>query len=521
MSDRKELILVLLFVLVFLFSRVPDLSHDSINPDAVNWHYRSEQFVVGLKHLILEKTYQHYHPGVTLMWMAGIPIELYKQVSGVILYDQFSYYIFHFIAKYSLVVVQLVLSLLILYWLCKELEFKKAWLTVLFFSLEPFFLGNSRLFHMDIIFSLFVFAALLTSHIYIKEEKWYWAVLAGTFCGLSFLTRSIGVGVWLFVVIVGGGFLYFKTKNMKRTLKPLFLITTIFIVSIFILFPALWDKPIQVLADIFSEGERIGIRNGHGQIVFGEHTRAAGLLFYPLVLLLKLSPFMILGVLAYLAAMVEILTTKQTKQEIILLKQEKIVGIISYMLIFYLGYFLVMSFPSKKIDRYMLVLYPYFGLISAFGYLYLHDKLKQIFHSAASLLVLIFIAFVAIPDWQDHPYQFTYSNPLVGSPETANRIIAQKPFGIGIFQVKDHIQSNYGSNIEVGFIDTKPIRAIYPNSLVSDIRVNGVSDYEVMVLAVNEVPPNKVMESDVKFIKDSSIYINGLEYWRFYVKEKK
>jgi len=521
MIDKKRFFWLLVFILLFLLTRIPNLSRDTINPDAVNWHYRSEQFVVGLKHSIFEKTYQHYHPGVTLMWLTGVPIEIYKQVSNVTTYDQFSFHAFHFVAKYSLVITQLVLSLIVLFWLSKVLKFKKAWLTVFIFSFEPFFIGNSRLFHMDIIFALFVFAALITSHIHIKEEKWYWAALTGFLCGLAFLTRSVGLGVWLFVLGVGGGFLYLKTKDIAKVVKFCLITSAAFIITTFALFPALWDRPVEVITNIFTEGERIGIRKGHGQIVFGEYTRNAGLLFYPLVLLLKLSPFIILGILSYFAAMVEIFKTKQTVKEIIILKNERIVGIISYMLIFFTGYFLVMTFPSKKIDRYMLILFPYFGLLASFGFLYLFEKLKPIFQQTQGLLILLFIAFVVVPNIQAHPYQFTYTNPLLGSVSSANGIIAQKPFGIGMYEVKEHLQTKYGSAVEVGFIDTKPIKSIYPNSLVSDIRVNGVSDYDVMVLAINEVAPEKVLESEVKFTKDSSIFINDLEYWRFYVKESK
>ena len=260
MIDKKRFFWLIVFVLLFLLTRVPDLTRDTINPDAVNWHYRSEQFVVGLKHFIFEKTYQHYHPGVTLMWLTGVPIEIYKQISHVIVYDQFSFYAFHFIAKYSLVITQLALSLVLMFWLSKVLEFKKAWLTVFIFSFEPWFIGNSRLFHMDIIFALFVFAALTTSHIYIKEEKWHWAALSGFLCGLAFLTRSVGLGVWLFVLGAGGGFLYLKTKEISKVLKFCLITSAVFIITTFALFPALWDSPVEVMANIFAEGERIGIR---------------------------------------------------------------------------------------------------------------------------------------------------------------------------------------------------------------------------------------------------------------------
>src|SRR3989344_6213753 len=96
---KRTSVLATVFVLVFFSTRIPRLQNDEINPDAVNWHYRSEQFVVGLKHNLLEKTYQHYHPGVTLMWITGIPIELYKQITGINVYTHENFLNFHFVAK--------------------------------------------------------------------------------------------------------------------------------------------------------------------------------------------------------------------------------------------------------------------------------------------------------------------------------------------------------------------------------------------------------------------------------------
>ena len=519
--NKKRVLAILGFVAVFFLFRIPQLENDVINPDAVNWHYRSEQFVVGLKHQIWDKTYQHYHPGVTLMWLSGIPIEGLKQITGATTYDQFSFQAFHFMAKYSIVMAQLVLSILILYWLAKILEFKKAFLVMVLLSFEPFFVGNSRLFHMDILFTLFVMAALVLSQLYIKEEKTSWAILSGLFCGLSFLTKSIGIGVLLYVLGAGSFFLYLKTKDWKKCLGHFAVILGSFAVVTFALFPALWVAPVEVLVNIFTEGQRIGIRNGHTQVLFGQTTESAGWYFYPLVLLLKLSPFIIFGVLAYLYGIYRVFKDKRVQEEIIVLKEDKIVGLVSYSTIFYLGYFLVMSWPTKKIDRYMLVVYPLIALYAAFGYQTLIDVLKKKWNIGLVGLFIAYVALVIYPIYNYHPYQFTYTSPIFGNSARANEIIAQKSFGVGIFEVKDHLQANYGSDVEVGFIDTKPMKSIYPNSLVSDIRINGVSDYDILVLAVNEVIPQKVHESEVEFIKDTSIYINGLEYWRFYVKKDK
>ncbi|KKS28404.1 MAG: hypothetical protein UU86_C0003G0042 [candidate division WWE3 bacterium GW2011_GWC1_42_102] len=271
------------------------------------------------------------------------------------------------------------------------------------------------------------------------------------------------------------------------------------------------------MTEIFAESERVGIRKGHEQIVFGETTQDAGILFYPLVLLIKVTPFLITGLALCLikcaksaTAVMKIFASKYSNPYL-------------YLAMFYLGYFFVMIYPSKKLDRYMLPLYPFLALLAAHGILRFYlliktTRLKKIF---MSLAIFSFTLFYILPAVVDFPYYFTYTSPLFGTAESANRIIAQKPFGIAVPALKDYIIEKYGGEPELGFIDTKPMKAIYSNSKVADIRINGVSDYELLVLGINEEMPEKVLKSGTRFRKDSSLYVNGLEYWRIYVKEDK
>ena len=126
------------------------------------------------------------------------------------------------------------------------------------------------------------------------------------------------------------------------------------------------------------------------------------------------------------------------------------------------------------------------------------------------------LAFIVWPLINFYPFYFIYTNPLFGSPESANKIIGQKSFGVGIYDLKDIITAKYGEP-RLGFIDTKPMEAIYPNSKVFDIRVNGTNDYDLLVLGINEEMPVDISK---KFVKSSSVYINDLEYWRVYEKQK-
>ncbi|NMB91464.1 glycosyltransferase family 39 protein [candidate division WWE3 bacterium] len=524
--------LLLIFVFLFFATRIPYLSKDTINPDGVNWHYRSQQFVVGLKFLQFEKTYQHYHPGVTLMWVTGIPIEIFKQVTNIKDYNLYNFQAFDFIAKFSLVIVQLVLSLLVIYALSKIVGFNKSFLTVVFFSFEPFFVGNSRLYHMDTLLSILLFLAIIFSFLNLKNPSFGMSLLSGLFLALSFLTKSVSIGAVLFVVLYA--LAYFVYSKQYKSILPYVAYTLFFFVLFtFLLFPALWENPIYYLSLIFKEAARVGIRKGHGQVVFGEYTRDPGFWFYPLVLLVKTSPFTIIGCILFVVSSIKSLVIdvkENIKNEIKMFKdtKKKFLNFGFYIAVFYLGYVFSMSFPTKKIDRYMLVVYPFMAYLAVVGYgkvfLFLKSKVKKLmFWSTISLLCLVFWV---MPFVRVYPYYFTYTSPLFINSQTANKIVAQKPFGIGMYDLKELIVKRYGSSKnlmtpKLAFVDTKPMKSIYPNSKVFDVRVSGPGQYDLLVLGVNEDIPENIENSKYTFEKDASMWINGLEYWRIYVKKEK
>jgi len=523
-KKSSSILWILSFVLLFLLVRLPNLSTDVINPDGVNWHYRSEQFVNGLKYFQFEKTYQHYHPGVTLMWITGIPIEITKYIIGQKSYNNNNFLIFEGVAKYSLVFVQLLLSLFSFYLLSKSktLTLKSSILLLSILSLEPFFVGNSRLYHLDVLLTLFVFNALILSYLYITENKLmpnkYLGILSGLFLALSFLTKSIGIGVVVFVLLY---ILFISFINKKLYLNKFLVILFGFSFFTFALFPALWKDPVFYLSEIFSESERVGVRNGHGQIIFGEYTTDGGLYFYPLVLLIKSSPFMLFGTLSFLVFSITNLISYFHKNisfsKFIKASISKLKTLDWFLVIFYLGYFIVMLFPTKKLDRYMIVLYPALAYLSYYGFTYFIGFFKK---NSIVPLGLLFISFIVYPLVFSFPYYFTYFNPLFISAKNANNIIAQKPFGVGVYELKEYIVAKYG-DVKLGFIDTKPMETIYPASKVFDSRVEGTRKYDLLILGPNEDIPENVLEDKVSFIKDDSLYINGLEYWRIYVKESK
>lgn len=510
---KNKIFLISILFIVFLLTRISGIPYDTINPDGVNWHYRSEQFVVGLKYAQFDKTYQHYHPGVTLMWITGIPIEIYKQISGITVYDSENFFNFHFVAKLSLIISHILLMGILYFVSKKSFGFKRTYLLLAFLVFEPFIIGNSRIYHMDLLFSEFLMIGLILSYQNLKDFSYLKTVLSGLFMALTFLTKSIGIGLPLFVILFPI-IRVIQDKDWKFFLK--YSLGTLLSFSFFtlLLFPALWTAPIETLVSIFKEGERVGVRKGHEQTILGETTTDGGFFFYPLVLLMKQSPILVFGFLAYMFSLLKSIKGSIKGFKSIVLSPT------FYMAVFFLGYILVMTYSTKKIDRYMLPVMVFISYLASIGILNIYRNVKnKIVFAGVGVISIILFWIISLVTY--YPYYFLYTSPLFGSSDNANSIIAQKPFGIGITEVRDYIVSTYGEDTDIAFIDTKPIKMIYPNSQVFDSRVAGTGSYDYLILGVNEEFPEHVYESSdegVSFEKVHSLYFHGLEFWRIYEK---
>jgi len=512
----NRLFLLILFVLGFFLTRVPRLQNDIINPDGVNWHYRSQQFINGLKYGDLNKTYQHYHPGVTVMWITAPVIELYRQFPGNDKYDMYNFSGFDFVAKFSLVIAQLLLTLIILYYLTKIIGFNKSYIFLLLMSFEPFFVGNSRLYHLDILLTLFLFLSLCLYYLAITKNSLRYVLLAGVALGLAFLTKTVSLILVAYLIIftlVNG---LIKKKFLRNLLMTLLLVIT-FCITVYALFPALWVNGKYIVGNLFSEGMRVGVRKGHDVVILGDEVTDGGLLFYPLVILIKFSPFILAATLGFV-----LVYAKKIPSLIHFSTIKKLLTDNFHFLLagFYIGYLLIMTVPSKKLDRYMIVEYPFFAFTSLFFFTKIYETVKNK-KTVVLSTILGSTLLIIIPLFTLFPYYFTYTSPLVGTAEEANALIGQKPFGVGMYDVKKIILEKYGYYPRLAFIDVKPMESIYPNRLVEDIREVAVEEYDLAVMGPNEQFPDRVYRSPFNLIKDTSIYINGLEYWRIYVKRPK
>jgi len=483
----REYLLLAAFIAVFLLTRLPGLKNDIVNTDAPLWHERSEAFVTALKTGDFSRTYQKYHPGVTFeatRFLADGSLDIIRKF--------YNFEIYHYSAKLFVVFAQLTLSLAAVYFLSRILDFKKALLIMSLLSLEPFFVANSRLLHLDSLFTLFLFNGLLLAFLMFKEFSVWRALFAGFFLAGAFLTKSVGALAPAFVVLFGLFFAY--RGNFRLALKNLGIFSAAFFLFVFAFFPALWAAPVETLSAMIPQSREVAFEKGHSQLFFGEETDNPGPLFYPFVLLLRLSPvFLLAPVIFYLGK----------NQERTSLK-----SFLAFLGSFYLIYLIFMVLAPKKIDRYMLPIFPLFAIWAGL-------VIPQIWKKSAALLVVALLAFQFFPLLSLYPHYFAYTSPLVLSAENANKIIGHKSFGTGVFELRDRLAERYPHQL-VASSDVGPLKEIYGSFRTFEIEQTNPKYYELLILGPNVEMPQIVGVTGRVFKQVDSVEIAGIEFWRIF-----
>ena len=393
--NKKQLLILSLVLLLFLSLRLPGLGGDLANSDAARWHRRSIRFLDALSSGDLASTYQHYQPGVTLMWLTSVPRYLDSKiqllsVEAPLTLEHSGY--FPIIHSYSKAVLVLTLSMLLLvhfYFLVLLFDFKVAVWYGSLMAVEPYLIGIDRYFHLTSLESYSGFAALLVLLYWLKNSKYVFVVLSAGLFSFSVLSKLTTVGLLPFF-----GFIFlmnYKNNGDKRTLVNSVLTFSGVLVGLFTLaFPAMWVIPLEVLSKLYA-----AIFNAVSTDPLGnEITGWLALLFYDLILALRLSPITYALLTVVIFSLPKLLTNKYLK----------------YVILFLVYYWFLLTIPDKKIDRYVVVMLPALLLLIAYYVTGVSLKVQKLLGIFISLYTLLVVATY-------HPvYSAHYSTLLGGVP---------------------------------------------------------------------------------------------------------
>lgn len=467
---RHALLLLLLFVLAW----VPRMFalNSYVSPDERKWLARSANFAYAVGHGDFANTFQREHPGVTVMWAGTLGIlaqlpDYVQQAPGYFTWERenFEEWVKANTARTPLdllasarwwIALGVTLALWLSYFPLRRLLGAYGGMLAFFFlALAPFGVAMSRQLHPDGFVATLTFLALLEFLAWLYGgRRWRDLVASGVVMGLAWLTKTpaallvptaallIALELWhgwrarrsMSVAgsrgasagarAAGGDTSAQFRRNTRNLLLGFVAWGAVAVATFVLLWPAMWTQPLGTLQRMATEMEAYVEGHVNPNFFWGQPTVDPGPLFYPIAYLFRVTPATLIGLMAIVVAGWRRewpLTVPRTRQTVVALA------------LFALIFFVAMTVPAKKFDRYILPAFLALDVVAAVGWLALVQwpwqagfgmKLRRlrIVHPgvlalAGVLLLHGFLMALAAP------YYLTYFNPLLGGSFTAPRVL--------------------------------------------------------------------------------------------------
>ena len=342
-------------------------------------------------------------------------------------------------------------------------------------ALDPLYLAHSRLILSDVLLATFMSLSVYSFMVYIwSRPSLTYLIISGVMAGLAFLTKSPALFLVAYIAsmtivtnLTGDGSSG-RAVSIRHIMGVLMVWGIIAGLTFVALWPAMWLSPVEVILKITREVE--GHQPFDPSLFFFFWPKSNYLLgrlprflSYPLILLFRITPAMLVGVAAVAFFLGEdcyrhlrsisargiklrqilkvwasyMIEERETTQRVILL------WLGAYVLLFVVS----MSFSTDRPVRYILPVFPSLALIAAVGLCQLVERVAKAMQqlpqqSATKGVVGLVIALglqagFSLPH---HPYYFTYYNPLVGGSWTAPQALLVGE-GEGLDQAARYINS--------------------------------------------------------------------------------
>ena len=427
--------------------------------DEPAWVYRSAHFLTALESGQLRDTLQTGHPGVLTMWSGAAGLWL-GRASGTISGEQIA--AVATVPELAVHDVALLRQLVALLPACKSLlPLAHGLILALVFAMlrlacgrgaalvasvlllcDPFFIGLSRLLHIDALSAEMMLLSLAVLLAYLRRRRLGLLLLAGVVAGMAGLAKAYGV---LVAPVALGTLCAAAWRDAhaaasagdgargcwRRFGRDALIWVAAALAGFILLWPAMWVAPLATLGKMLGMSLDYATAAGDATAGFyrGQVTHELGLGFYLTVALFRGMPLTILSLLGGLVWLFWRLVGRSRQR---MTSEER--WVIGAALALALLYVLVMSFGSKKFDRYalpaLLALDLAAGIILAAG---IEALLAGVTRRKRLWRVVVAIGLlVAQGAWMavccDVAYPIAYQNPLVGGPRRARDVL---PMGWG------------------------------------------------------------------------------------------
>lgn len=548
---RVRLLLRICLFIILLLPRVLSLdAHWS--SDEGRWLYRSARFMSTVKTAEFSDTLVAYHPGVTVMWLAGLRTFFVESKADVENLARARWFI-------SIVVwAGIGLICLLLYRLFGE------WIALVSFAClaySPLFLAQARRVHTDALAATFILLTVLLFLIYCQQHHHRYLIFSGISFGLAILSKSYAFILlpWIPVCLFlfreqGSGFwrqlseiLGFLTGAVLTiiSLWPIFWTPTFGLVPLYLfgvsvlllrdlkkarvnpyivvlvgaILILVCQRVIQTFWFVF-ESVNWAFSTPHEveHFFFGTIVNDPGWLFYPFVLTIKSTPLMLpLSIVGCLLLWKQRKHTEQTARHF-----KTGVALVLGVLLFTF----CLSATSKKFSRYLLPAFLLLEVFAAIGFIeglkWSYKRLVSRFGAAetakykTALAIIACIGFFFIqvlPVLARHPYYGTYYNLCWKVTDITKIITVGDASGLDI--AANYLNEKADAQQKV--VQVSPLSAEFFRyyfqgfAYRADRKLEHSPDYEVVYIRdsqIGRVPQTGTLNGELEAV----ITLNGIDH---------
>lgn len=454
-----------LVLVVFLVAFLPRAIYPVSRPG--QWYTRSVLFTHSVTHGAWGETAYSEHPGVTTMWLSGAALRLAgvtpEQRSDGPYVDADS------LTAWESAIGVLPLALVIaasigLAYLLLERLFNRtaAFAGALMVALDPFFVANSKVLHVDGLLTAFMSVSALALLVFVNERGLRWVVLSGALAGLALLTKSPALFLLPYAgLCLGAGVVVNRTLGWRRSILAGLVWLAVLACTYVALFPAMWVDPVGTLRTVYQRAAlRISWAHPNPIYFLGRaFVGDPGPMYYLYTWAYKLTSVVSLfGLIALLYA---------TLGKGVSRRQRTAAGLIFAFAFFFT---IQMMLGAKKQPRYLLPAFPPVSILAGVGLAWWAGRMSSLQwanrwfslsalrpHVSTALITLglLMQAALVLPR---HPYYDTYFNELAGGARAGVAAISTQWQGEGLDiaarrlnQLPDAARQTVGSHKDVFF----------------------------------------------------------------------
>lgn len=356
----------LLVALVALLLRVADLGVFVAGDEVDFWIPRSERFLQALQSGDFDAIPVLGHPGVTTMWLGSAGIALRRALfeHGIIQTETFPV----LLALHRLpVALAHTAGVLAGYAMLRRLFILPvAFLAAMLWATDPFVIAFSRVLHVDALAMTGVTLSLLAACVYWNHTpRPAWLVVSAVCAGLAILSKSPALAI----VPVVGVLALVAARPRSQALLPLLAWGGVCVVTVLACWPAVWTSPLRVYS-LLRVGVESEATSPHmlGNFFLGRRVDAPGVLFYPVTLALRATPWSLGGLLLLLPWVVgRVWGARQAGQAGQVGQGGVTLRDIATLAGFVILFTVAMSVFPKKFNRYLVPVFPAVDILAAVG----------------------------------------------------------------------------------------------------------------------------------------------------------